>query len=150
MTSYGKYVVADSLYCDNDFNDFSERNDDFKLRTSIIPAGTMTSDGLTILDIGNDRCGLIIIDMPAAPATKTSLQINSLLPKTQYELKWCFYDPDNSTVTDAKAGWTRTSYSVEKLNLTSTNSWKFHFENAATWVDGNAFLYLHLVRKQKK
>lgn len=151
MTSYGKYVVADTLYCDNDFNDFSERNNDIKMRTQLFESVPQLGSGTTTtVDIGDTRVGYIILTFPAS-GTKTALQLNSSLTPTEgWELKWCFVDGNESSKSDP-TGWTNTDLTVSKTvhGGSSLNAWKFDME-AKAFAGEFAGLYFHMVRKQLK
>ncbi|MHA2404437.1 MAG: hypothetical protein ACXADH_15675 [Candidatus Kariarchaeaceae archaeon] len=151
MSSYGKYVVADTLYCDNDFNDFSTRNYDIKMRTTLYESvPQLVADSTTVLDISDRRVGFILLQYPAS-GTKTAVQLNSsLTPRDGWELKWCFID-GNDTTKASGAGWSKTHFTVTKTGHggSSLNAWKFDMESAA-FAGEYGGIYFHMVRKQLK
>lgn len=153
MTSYGKYVVCDTLNCDGDLNDFSESYDDFKIPTAELIVDSSTGTGT--VDIGNNRCGFVLIIFPAA-GTTASVQLNSqLLPKQDYELKWDYCDGDNS-MPDAgppAVVWTKTNVVCTQTTHTGgeKNAYVFNFSTKlANFSENVSYIYFHIVRKQRK
>jgi hypothetical protein len=153
MSSYGKYVVCDTLNCDGDLNDFSDTPYDFKIPTAELLVDS--SSGTGTVDIGTNRCGFVLITFPAAQ--QATVQLNSqLLPRQDYELKWNYCDADNS-MPDAGppvVNWTKTNVVCTQTTHTGgeKNAYVFNFSTtlASLQADDTSYIYFHIVRKQRK
>ncbi len=154
MTSYGKYVVCDTLNCDGNLNDFSDDPYDFKIPTAELVVDSSSGSGT--VDIGSNRCGFVLITFPSAKGATASVQLNSqLLPRQDYELKWNYADGDNSM---PEAGppivnWTKTSVVCTQTTHTGgeKNAYVFNFSTKLdSFTDATSYIYFHIVRKQRK